>query len=149
MRNSKLFLYDSDKYFKDLGFCEGFGLPPLEALACGCFVFSSLNGALSDYLDPEVNCGQLGVLSPEYDRDKILEALAQWTPNNSLSEYASPYRRDRVAEKMQITLTAIDHFFSYDKGDKHFRTVKHPVSPIWHGLRRTSRKVAANLIRQF
>ena len=27
---------------------EGFGLPPLEALACGCVVFSSLNHALAD-----------------------------------------------------------------------------------------------------
>ncbi|MFM7675514.1 MAG: glycosyltransferase, partial [Synechococcus sp.] len=45
-------LYDSADYWRGRGVSEGFGLPPLEAMACGCVVFSSLNHALADTLDP-------------------------------------------------------------------------------------------------
>jgi glycosyltransferase involved in cell wall biosynthesis len=48
---SRVYLYDSAEYWAVNGLTEGFGLPPLEALACGCTVFSSVNSALADYLD--------------------------------------------------------------------------------------------------
>ncbi|MEI8250754.1 MAG: glycosyltransferase, partial [Synechococcus sp. ELA057] len=47
-----VYLYDSADYWRGRGVSEGFGLPPLEALACGCVVFSSFNHALADTLDP-------------------------------------------------------------------------------------------------
>lgn len=53
---SKIYLYDSAEYWLNNAVSEGFGLPPLEAIACGCQVFSSVNGALADYLDPGFNC---------------------------------------------------------------------------------------------
>ena len=49
---STVYLYDSAEYWRGRRVTEGFGLPPLEALACGCVVFSSLNHALADYGDP-------------------------------------------------------------------------------------------------
>ena len=45
--SSIVYLYDSAEYWRARGLSEGFGLPPLEAMACGCVVFSSLNNALS------------------------------------------------------------------------------------------------------
>ncbi|MFM9156711.1 MAG: glycosyltransferase, partial [Dolichospermum sp.] len=48
---AKIYLYDSAEYWQLQGVSEGFGLQPMEALACGCQVFSSVNGGLSDYLD--------------------------------------------------------------------------------------------------
>lgn len=36
---SKVYLYDSSEYWIQAGATEGFGLPPLEAMACGCTVF--------------------------------------------------------------------------------------------------------------
>ena len=62
---------------------EGFGLPPLEALACGCVVFSSLNHALADYGDPghtvhQIGCGRLSV-----DLERIQAAVdspERWRP---------------------------------------------------------------------
>lgn len=33
-RRSKVYLYDSRTYWMDRGVSEGFGLPPLEAMAC-------------------------------------------------------------------------------------------------------------------
>jgi glycosyltransferase involved in cell wall biosynthesis len=41
--SSKIYLYDSAEYWVVKGLTEGLGLPPLEALACGCIVFSSVN----------------------------------------------------------------------------------------------------------
>lgn len=50
--SAKVVLYDSADYWRGRGVSEGFGLPPIEALACGCVVFSSFNHALADSLDP-------------------------------------------------------------------------------------------------
>ena len=80
---STVYLYDSAEYWRGRGVTEGFGLPPLEALACGCVVFSSLNHALADYGDPghtvhQIGCGRLG-----FDLERIKAAVAtpqHWRP---------------------------------------------------------------------
>ena len=80
---STVYLYDSAEYWRGRGVTEGFGLPPLEALACGCVVFSSLNHALADYGDPghtvhQIGCGRLSV-----DLERIRAAVAApqcWRP---------------------------------------------------------------------
>jgi glycosyltransferase involved in cell wall biosynthesis len=48
---------------------EGFGLPPLEAMACGCPVAASAVGPL-----PEV-CGEAAVLFDPYDVDSIISGV--------------------------------------------------------------------------
>jgi glycosyltransferase involved in cell wall biosynthesis len=68
---------------------EGFGLPPIEALACGCVVFSSLNHALADLLDPGVIGHQLGAGSLEGDLVRISAAVADpwaWRPEPAALE---------------------------------------------------------------
>jgi hypothetical protein len=69
-------LYDSADYWRGRGVSEGFGLPPIEALACGCVVFSSLNHALADCLDPGVVGHQLGQGSLAADVARIAAAVA-------------------------------------------------------------------------
>ena len=69
-------LYDSADYWRGRGVSEGFGLPPLEALACGCVVFSSLNHALADTIDPGVLGHQIGAGSLEADLERIAAAVA-------------------------------------------------------------------------
>jgi hypothetical protein len=69
-------LYDSADYWRSRGVSEGFGLPPLEALACGCVVFSSLNHALADSLDPGLLGHQIGCGSLEADLERIAAAVA-------------------------------------------------------------------------
>ena len=76
-------LYDSADYWRGRGVSEGFGLPPIEALACGCVVFSSLNHALADTLDPGVLGHQIGAGSLESDLERIAAAAADptsWRP---------------------------------------------------------------------
>lgn len=72
---SRIYLYDSAEYWATSGVSEGFGLPPLEALACGCQVFSSVNHALADYLDPGFNCHKIAGYSLEYDLQRIATVL--------------------------------------------------------------------------
>jgi len=80
---STVYLYDSAEYWRGRGVSEGFGLPPMEAMACGCVVFSSLNHALADYGDPgrmvhQIGCGRLG-----FDVQRIEAAVrdpVRWRP---------------------------------------------------------------------
>ena len=73
--SSKVFLYDSTEHWSSAGVTEGFGLPPVEAMACGCIVFSSLNHALSDILTPGEIGHQIGCGSLSNDVDRIAAAL--------------------------------------------------------------------------
>ena len=94
--SAKVVLYDSADYWRGRGVTEGFGLPPLEALACGCVVFSSLNHALADSLEPGRMGHQLGAGTLAADLDAIGAAVARpedWRPQletlNSLLEASS------------------------------------------------------------
>ena len=75
-RCSSVVLYDSADYWRGRGVSEGFGLPPLEALASGCVVFSSLNHALADSLDPGRVGHQIGCGSLAADLEQITAAVA-------------------------------------------------------------------------
>ena len=82
--SAKVYLYDSAPYWRSRGVSEGFGLPPIEALACGCVVFSSLNHALADNLDPGLLAHQLGAGTLAADLERITAAVRdpdQWRPD--------------------------------------------------------------------
>jgi hypothetical protein len=109
--NAKVFLYDSTEHWSAAGVTEGFGLPPIEAMACGCIVFSSLNHALSDILTPGEIGHQIGYGSLSNDVDRITAALLHpivWKPCSSrldialqdLSEKTYIKRWDDVLQKI-------------------------------------------------
>jgi hypothetical protein len=99
---STVYIYDSAEYWRSRGVSEGFGLPPLEALASGCVVFSSFNHALSDYANPGLTMHQIGCSSLVFDQQRIISAVnapQQWS--------ADPFVIDRLlddcSEKMLIS----------------------------------------------
>jgi len=82
--SAKVYLYDSAEYWRGHGVTEGFGLPPLEALASGCVVFSSFNHALADTLTPGETAHQIGQGTLENDLLRVSAAVAspgQWLPD--------------------------------------------------------------------
>lgn len=107
---AKVYLYDSAEYWAMQAVSEGFGLQPLEAMACGARVFSSVNGGLSDYLDPGFNCDKIAVYSQAYDLQRILAALEQPVPPpHNLDEH----RAAAVLARLQVILEQVNQFFDH------------------------------------
>ncbi|MDH4460530.1 MAG: glycosyltransferase family 4 protein [Flectobacillus sp.] len=49
-------VYQSSEIFISTSWWEGFGLPPLEAMACGCAVICSQSGGVDEYAVDDYNC---------------------------------------------------------------------------------------------
>ncbi len=110
---AKVYLYDSAEYWAVQGVSEGFGLQPMEALACGCQVFSSVNHGLSDYLDPAFNCYKIAGYSQEFDRQRILKVV-QSNQKLSLSpKILDEYRAENIIYRLQVILEEINEFFDH------------------------------------
>ena len=105
-------LYDSADYWRGRGVSEGFGLPPLEALASGCVVFSSLNHALADSLDPGVVGHQIGCGSLAYDLEQITAAVADplaWQADpRSLAGLLNECSEAELVRRWERALAAIE-----------------------------------------
>ncbi|ABW28772.1 glycosyltransferase [Acaryochloris marina] len=108
---AKVYLYDSAEYWAQQKVSEGFGLQPMEAMACGCQVFSSINGGLSDYLDPGFNCYKIAGHSLTFDVQRIQQVLqseqAVGLPESVLAEY----RTENILHRLQVILTEVNAFF--------------------------------------
>lgn len=111
---AKIYLYDSSEYWIQQGQTEGFGLPPLEAMACGCTVFSSINDALSDYLDPNFNSYKLRVYSKDYDVENILKTLKNWQEKDYV-DLIENYRLEYIIERFKTILDELIYFFDHSK----------------------------------
>jgi glycosyltransferase involved in cell wall biosynthesis len=59
---------------------EGFGMPPCEAMACGCPVISSTGGALGEVV------GKGGVLLPPQDQDGWVSAMTRMATDPEWAE---------------------------------------------------------------
>lgn len=110
---TKIYLYDSAEYWAQQDVSEGFGLQPLEAMACGCHVFSSVNGGLSDYLDPGFNCYKIAGYSLEYDVQRILKLLDSGTKIKLPEEFFAEYRQANIIQRLQVILNELNEFFDH------------------------------------
>ncbi|WP_310490307.1 glycosyltransferase, partial [Chamaesiphon sp. VAR_69_metabat_338] len=108
---SRVYLYDSAEYWATQGVTEGFGLQPLEAIACGCQVFSSINHGLSDYLDPGFNCHKIAGFSTAYDVERILATIKSDTLVIDRESLLAEYRTENILSRLQVILREIDRFF--------------------------------------
>ncbi|NES18208.1 MAG: glycosyltransferase family 4 protein [Symploca sp. SIO3E6] len=115
---AKIYLYDSAEYWAVSGVTEGFGLPPLEALACGCQVFSSVNSALADYLDPGFNCHKIAGYSKEYDVQRILAVLNSVNYPHFPDSLFDEYRGESLEKRLRVILTEINTFFDHSQVKK-------------------------------
>ncbi len=110
---AKIYLYDSAEYWAQQLVSEGFGLQPMEALACGCRVFSSVNGGLSDYLDPGFNCFKIAGYSKEYDIQRIIKALKSSQTIDLPEEFFAEYRTENILQRFQVILDELNEFFDH------------------------------------
>ena len=110
---AKIYLYDSAEYWAQQNVSEGFGLQPMEALACGCQVFSSINGGISDYLDPGFNCYKIAGYSLEYDVQRILKTLSSPLSLSLSGEVLAEYRSENLIKKLTVILAEINEFLDH------------------------------------
>ncbi|WP_036480423.1 glycosyltransferase [Myxosarcina sp. GI1] len=110
---SQIYLYDSAEYWVVSGVSEGFGLPPLEALACGCQVFSSVNHGLADYLDPGFNCHKIAGYALEYDLQRIMSVLKSSEKSSLPESFFAEYRREHLSKRLKTILKEINSFFDF------------------------------------
>ena len=127
---AKVYLYDSAEHWRAAGVTEGFGLPPLEAMACGCVVFSSLNHALADTLTPGEMGHQLGSGSLDRDLKRIVAAVAdpkQWGPDpEHLSSCLASHSEEAWLRRWQTVLVDLEDFFSTVDQTELLRS-----TPLW------------------
>lgn len=83
-------LYNSADLFVYPSLYEGFGLPPLEAMACGCPVVASKTSSL-----PEV-VGNAGILVNPHDVDDISNKMYETLTNEGLREELSRMGSERA-----------------------------------------------------
>jgi glycosyltransferase involved in cell wall biosynthesis len=110
---TKVYLYDSAEYWAKQRVSEGFGLQPMEAIACGCQVFSSVNGGLSDYLDPGFNCYKIAGYSQEYDVKRILKLVDSSIPLSFTKEFLAEYRTENIIQRFKIIVNELNEFFDH------------------------------------
>ncbi|MBE9017999.1 glycosyltransferase [Chroococcidiopsidales cyanobacterium LEGE 13417] len=121
---AKVYLYDSAEYWAQQGVTEGFGLQPLEAMACGCQVFSSVNGGLSDYLDPGFNCYKIAGYAREFDVQRILEVINRPQLPFLSEAILTDYRTENILKRLQVILQDVNIFF--DKRSSY----AHPIPDL-------------------
>ena len=119
-------LYDSADHWRCSGVSEGFGLPPIEALACGCVLFSSFNHALADTLNPGGMAHQIGAGTLAADLERIAAAVADpaaWLPpERRLEELLEELSEPRLLERWRQALEAINaHFDRLAAGEAPLR----------------------------
>ena len=103
-------LYSSSDVFLFSSHSEGFGLPPMEAMACKCAVVTTNVGAIPDFSVP----GETALVSPPGDIDTLAENLL------TLIEDAD--KRTRFAEKGYEYIKQFTWGHSCDELETLFKT---------------------------
>ena len=110
--SATVYVYDSADYWRGRGVSEGFGLPPVEALACGCVVFTSLNHALADNFDPGILAHQIGSGTIASDVERIEAVVADpaaWqTSAAQLEKLLDPLQESVLLQRWGLALDQID-----------------------------------------
>jgi hypothetical protein len=88
-------------------------------MACGCVVFSSLNHALADQMDPGFTGHQIGCGSLASDVERIVAAAedpARWLGDQDrLEELLSKYSETKLLERWAAALETIEYMWWWTK----------------------------------
>ncbi len=147
---AQVYLYSSAPWAS--GRVEGFGFQPLEAVVCGCAVFSNLHGGLADYLDPEINAFKVEVYALNYDVARILGRLGAGSVNSpaALAALRATYSEAAFHNRMHAILPELERFFVYTARQPAdiARLVYTPQVPRWRQhLYRMKRRMSRVLQR--
>ena len=138
---AKVYLYDSAEYWAVQGVSEGFGLQPMEAMACGCQVFSSINHGLSDYLDPAFNCYKIAGYSQAFDLQRILNVIHNEKKLVLAPSVLEEYRAENVTNRLRIILEDLNVFFDH----KQIYQGDIPDLNYWQVMKLRSQRILAKL----
>jgi glycosyltransferase involved in cell wall biosynthesis len=146
-------LYDSADHWRCSGVSEGFGLPPVEALACGCVLFSSFNHALADTLDPGGMAHQIGAGTLAADVARITAAVADPTawlpPPRQLEELLEELSEPRLRERWRQALIAINaHLDRLQAGEPPLRAPSLARLRLERWRQRLGKRLPAGLARR-
>jgi glycosyltransferase involved in cell wall biosynthesis len=144
---SQVYLYDSAEYWAQRQVSEGFGLQPMEAMACGCQVFSSVNGGLADYLDPGFNCYKIAGYSQEYDVQRISQVIDSKIKLSLNEDFFTEYRNENITHRLKVILTELNEFFDHKQNyPSNIKT----LTPVRQGkllIKRVSSKLQKKFAR--
>ncbi|MEL6136303.1 MAG: glycosyltransferase family 1 protein, partial [Cyanobacteria bacterium J06628_6] len=115
-------------------------------LACGCQVFSSVNHALADYLDPGFNCQKIAGYATAYDYQRIAIALQQWQPNGLTEDFFRPYRTQQLVPRLHTILEEVNQFFDYRQAHPSDIAGLSPMRQVYLQWQRLQTKVRAKLL---
>ncbi len=76
--------YNKSKIFISPSWWEGFGLPPLEAMASGCLVLSSKSGGVDEFLEENQNCLMFTPQDDIQQADLLEKAINNYAQYKSL-----------------------------------------------------------------
>lgn len=111
LNRAKIFLYVTELHKAGWGRRlpgEGFGLPALEAVACGALVGSNLLGGVTDFLTPDENCIKLQNNDLDFDIEQICKAVEDFQPNERIAtNIAAQYAPETVAKKWGTVLNVL------------------------------------------
>lgn len=77
-------VYQTSDIFISTSWWEGFGLPPLEAMACGCAVITSMSGGVNEYAKNQWNCLMFEPRNEQQLIDKITVLIRNAKLRNDL-----------------------------------------------------------------
>lgn len=79
-------VYQTSDIFISTSWWEGFGLPPLEAMACGCAVITSRSGGVNEYAKDNENCLMFEPKNELELTDKLIRLINDKDLRNRLSQ---------------------------------------------------------------
>ncbi len=94
-------LYQQADIFLALGYPEGFALPPLEAMACGCAVVGFTGGGGATHMQD----GDSALVVPDGDAEALSRALQRILTDNSLKEHL---RRGGLAKSREFPMARME-----------------------------------------